>query len=199
MTQSDTEALKALVAAVKAPLPDDLKHAKSLIGRVTEGDTKLSLEELCETLHVMWRMHNEQAKILRCVSACLPALERMLASQGADVIRQVPQEAFDNLLRRRDELKASPADSMIHKGLSVIDTFIAECVALDDEPSAPPLAEPDVEAAAKEIYETMNMAVEWKGPTRERIKTDIAAIIRKHLRPTQQTEGASAAPQAEKK
>lgn len=35
--------------------------------------------------------------------------------------------------------------------------------------------------AAEEIYYTLNMAVEWKGPSRNKIKADIAAIIRKHM------------------
>lgn len=53
------------------------------------------------------------------------------------------------------------------------------------------LAEPDVEAMVRELADQMLI-------DRIVIK-EAAAIIRKHLRPTQQTEGASAAPQAEGK
>lgn len=38
--------------------------------------------------------------------------------------------------------------------------------------------------AAEEIYYTLNMAVEWKGPSRNKIKADIAAIISKHMPPS---------------
>lgn len=69
---------------------------------------------------------------------------------------------------------------------------------LESRLSAPPLAEPDVEEigeADKEIFELI--CAFNRDEIQTICRTDIAAIIRKHLRPTQQTEGASAAPQAE--
>lgn len=64
---------------------------------------------------------------------------------------------------------------------------------------APPLAEPDVERDVERIVEEIAyLEGQVHGKQRMNRKV-IAELFRKHLRPTQQTEGASAAPQAEGK
>lgn len=86
------------------------------------------------------------------------------------------------------------------------DLVLADCkIALERmlaSQGAPPLAEPDVEAMAKEITQLFVGLDGFPGISAsagQDLEIKVEHAIRKHLRPTQQTEGVSAAPQAEGK
>lgn len=142
---ADTEALKALVAFVKAD-------------KRINGDVALT----------------------ECRKA-LPALERMLASQG---------EPYGYLYENASGIKIFVEAAEFSTSL---DAQYGEAEFYCTRLYSAPAAGMDILAVANEID---NMLTK-RGLDGYSVRNEIAAIIRKHLRPTQQTEGASAAPQAE--
>lgn len=67
-------------------------------------------------------------KFICAARNAMPALSRLLEAGVPEGYRLIPQDALDNLIERRDKLrKMADAESLLHRGLYVIDQFISEC------------------------------------------------------------------------